>query len=69
MQQLRDKLTIAERAAKSEAQLKVMISFYSPCCKLYCMFLLLLKLKLFFVPTGKISYTTQSPRGEFERIA
>jgi len=30
MQQLRDKLAITERTAKSEAQLKVIIWFYSP---------------------------------------
>lgn len=40
MQQLREKLTIAERTAKSEAQLKVMIWFYSSRLELYCMFLL-----------------------------
>lgn len=70
MQQLRDKLVIAERTAKSEAQLKVIIwllrgLFFS---NFAICFLLLVNVEhsLFFV--GKISFTTKSARSEFERI-
>jgi hypothetical protein len=39
MQQLRDKLAIAERAARSEAQLKVCVCFHIPHQVLYSVFL------------------------------
>lgn len=71
MQQLRDKLAIAERTAKSEAQLKVIIWLLQDLFFIYFVicFLLLVNVEhssLFFV--GKISFTTKSARGELERF-
>lgn len=67
MQQLRDKLAIAERAARSEALLKVILVFHLWLLLLRGVFRQGLKSHLPHF-SGEISVEAQSNRGEFEGI-